>query len=115
MKFVILMSDVAGTWDALGAEEQALVMKQHGEFRAALEAAGRFVSACHLHPPEEARTVRMDEAGETTASEGCFSGSQEYVGGFYIIEADSREEAVEWATRSRFMIGANEVREIFPG
>ncbi|MCH7868534.1 MAG: hypothetical protein IH881_12640 [Myxococcales bacterium] len=38
--------------------------------------------------------------------------SKEPTGGFYIIEVESMNEAVEWAKRGRFRPGANEVREL---
>ena len=37
----------------------------------------------------------------------------EQVGGYYIIEADTLDEAVEWARRGRWLVGSNEVRQIF--
>jgi len=54
MKFLITMTDADGAWDALGSAEQDRIMKQHEEFRAALEAEGRFVSQCQLFPRRHA-------------------------------------------------------------
>ena len=90
-------------------------MKQHDEFRGALEAEGRFVSQCHLFPRHEARTVRRDAAGSFAIEPGPFTRGSECVGGFYIIEAGSIDEALDWARRGRFMVGANEVRRIHEG
>ena len=115
MQYLITMTDVEGAWEALSSDEQERILKQHDAFRAALEAEGRFVLACHLHPRSEARTVRKDAAGEATTHDGPFSSAPEFVGGFYVIEADSMDEAVRWAERGRFMPGANEVREIHAG
>jgi hypothetical protein len=44
---------------------------------------------------------------------GPYSEHREYMGGAYVIEADSMDKAVEWARRGRFMVGANEVRQVF--
>ncbi len=38
--------------------------------------------------------------------------SGEFVGGYFIMEADSMDDAVEFAKRGRYMFGANEIREI---
>ena len=37
---------------------------------------------------------------------------KEFVGGYFIMEADSMDDAVEFAKRGRYMFGANEIREI---
>ncbi len=50
--------------------------------------------------------------GRISFTDGPFAESKEVIGGFYIIEAASLEEAVEWAQRSRFIAGWNEVRAL---
>ena len=112
MQFLITMTDIEGKWDALSEANQELVMKRHELFRAALEAEGRFVTSYHLRRREDARTVRMDAAGGLTVEDGPYSRAPESVGGYYIIEADSMDDAILWAKRGRFMVGANEVRQI---
>jgi hypothetical protein len=46
---------------------------------------------------------------------GPMTPTKEPLGGFYIIEAASMEEAVEWAKQGRFRPGPNEVRELREG
>jgi hypothetical protein len=65
-----------------------------------------------MRPSSEAKTVRLRADGAFSATDGPMTESRQPVGGFYIIEADSMEEAVEWAKRGRFRPGPNEVREI---
>ena len=113
MRYAIAMTDIDGTWDALDPDRQQEILDAHERFKADLKAAGRFVDALHFHPRTEARTVRMQADGSVAVSDGPFSQAEEYVGGIYVIEADSMDEAVTWATRARFMIGANEVRQIW--
>jgi hypothetical protein len=113
MRFAIAMTDIEGAWDGLPDDEQKRILARHEEFARDLKAAGRFVEVLHFHPRSEARTVRMDASGHLTTSEGPFSNAQEYIGGFYVIEAESLEEAAEWARKGRFMIGANEVRQVW--
>jgi len=45
-------------------------------------------------------------------TDGPFAETKEVLGGLYVIEADSLEQPLEWAKRSRFIAGANEVREL---
>lgn len=112
MKYLISMTVVDERWDALSSQEQEQIIKQHEGYRAALEAAGRFVASYHLLPRSGAKTVRRDERGSCSVENGPYSDAAEYVGGLYVIEADSIDEAVEWARRGRFMYGANEVRAL---
>lgn len=112
MRFAILMTDIEGQWEALPEQRQREILAKHEAFRRALEAAGRFVEVLHFHPRSEARTVRMARTGEISTAQGPFSEAREYVGGLYVIEADSLDEAADWARKGRFMIGANEVRRI---
>jgi hypothetical protein len=112
MKFVILMTDGGGAWDSLSPARQAEVMEEHGRFRAALEAEGKFVASYQLSGRAGARTARRDARGGISVIDGPFAETKEVVGGFYVIEADSLDEALEWAKRSRFITGSNEVRAL---
>ena len=55
----------------------------------------------------------MHDDGSVTTEAGPFNDAAEYVGGIYVIEAPSLSEAVEWARKARFMVGANEVRQLW--
>lgn len=113
MRFAISMTDIEGEWDRLPEERQEAILSQHEAFRAQLSAAGKFVDVLHFHPRSEAKTIRMDRDGSLTRIEGPFSNASEYIGGLYVIDVDSIDEALEWARRARFMVGANEVRQIW--
>jgi hypothetical protein len=113
MRFAICMTDIEGAWDSLPAAQQEDILAGHKRFREELTAAGRFVSALHFHPRSEARTVRMRGDGSVAVTPGPFSDADEYLGGVYVIDSDSMDEAVAWARKARFMIGANEVRQIW--
>lgn len=112
MRFAILMTDIEGEWDALSPSRQKEILDQHAEFRQALSAAGKLVDVLHFYPRSEARTVRRAHDGAIVVSNGPFSDAREYVGGLYVIEAESIDEAAGWAARGRLMPGANEVRRI---
>jgi len=113
MRYAISMTDIEGEWDALPEPRQQEILAQHEKLKADLRAAGKLVDALHFHPRAEARTVRMDRAGAFSKTDGPFSDAPEYIGGIYVIEADSIDEALEWARRARFMVGANEVRQVW--
>lgn len=112
MKYLILMSAAEGVWDELTAEQREEVFRKHEEYAAALERERRLVSSGRLAPAPEARTVTRLPNGRVVVTDGPFAESKEVVGGYYIIEADSLRDAVEWAKRGRFIAGSNEVRAI---
>jgi hypothetical protein len=67
-------------------------------FNDEVRAAGRWVFAGGLHPIESATTV--DATGATPViTDGPYGESKEYLGGFWIIEADDLDEALDWAAR----------------
>jgi hypothetical protein len=113
MRFAISMTDIEGEWDALPEARQQEILAQHEQLKSDLRAAGKLVDALHYHPRSEAKTVRMDREGNFSKLDGPFDDASEYIGGVYVIEADSIDEAVEWARRARFMVGANEVRQVW--
>lgn len=77
------------------AELEAM-MAAVGDFNTALSAAGAFVTAGGLHPPSTAITV--DATGdEPKHTPGPFVEATEYVGGFWIIEAEDEKAALNWA------------------
>ena len=110
MRFLISMADVEDEWDALPRAEQERVGARHGEFQKAL--GTRYVCCYGARPSDEARTVRLRADGTFDVSSGTMTPTKEPLGGFYIIEADSMEEAIEWAKQGRFRPGPNEVRQL---
>jgi len=111
MKFLILMSGDDAAWGALAPAEQARVMEAHAACERELRAGGHFVSSWRLRPATEARTMVRDAAGAMRAHSGASLGAR--LGGGYVIDVPSREEAERWAQRLRFIAGENEVREVW--
>ncbi len=74
------------------------VMKEYFALNDELEAAGRYIAAEALQEVETARTVRTRE-GETVTTDGPFAETKEVLGGFYLIECDSMEQALAYAEK----------------
>lgn len=110
MKYLISMADVEDEWDGLPDEEKERIGGRHDAYQR--ELGDRFVGCYGIRPSTEAKTVRLNADGAFTVSDGPATPSKEPVGGFYIIEAESMEEAVDWAKKGRFRPGPNEVREL---
>jgi hypothetical protein len=79
-------------------------------FNAELQAAGAWVFAGGLHPPEIATVVRVED-GDTITTDGPFAESKEQLGGFWIVSAPDLDAALEWAAKgAAACMGPVEVR-----
>ena len=79
------------------AEMEAMI-EGHGRFASELQTAGKMVHGERLRPDSEASRVRL-KAGQRLVMDGPFAETREALGGFYLIECDTREEAVEWSRK----------------
>ena len=73
---------------------------------------GVFVSGEGLKPSSE-RVHIAYRGGQRTITDGPFTEAKELVAGFWLIQARSKDEAVEWARRAPFVDGEIEVRQVF--
>jgi hypothetical protein len=104
MKYMLLMQFSTATADfpsitTWTAEE----IRAHIDFMSAtnteLIAAGEFVDAQGLAMPEQAQIVRAGADGAPVITEGPFAETKEFLAGFWILDLDSPERAVEIAAQ----------------
>lgn len=83
------------------------------KYNEALAKAGALISLDGLHPPAEG--ARVSYAGGTAkVTDGPYAESKEVLGGYWIIRAKSRQEAIDWAKKVPARAGdVVEVRRIF--
>ena len=113
MKYLLMITDIAGKWDTIPPAEQARIMEGHNAFGSALRAENRFVSSFRLRPPAEARTLRLVAPERRDVTDGPFTETKEVMGGYYVIEAGSMDEAIGWARRIPLAYGSIEVRPVW--
>jgi hypothetical protein len=70
-----------------------------GELAADLAKTGKLVSSGGLQHSSSGAQVRLSKNGKITVTDGPFAEAKEVVGGFAIIEASSKAEAIEHARR----------------
>jgi len=75
-------------------EKVARMMKLNED----LHAAGALIALDGLHPLSKGARVSY-KGGKPVVTDGPFAESKEVVGGYWIIKAASKEEALEWARR----------------
>ena len=116
MKYMLLIHQVDAptprspeAWEALPEEERSAVF---ADYRAINETPG-VTPGLQLDDPGTATTVRV-EGGEVLATDGPFAETKEAIGGYLVVEADSREAAIELAARipAARLGGAVEVRPV---
>ena len=90
------------------AEDVAAMSRYNEELRK----AGMLLSLDGLHPPREGALVDFSD-GKATVTDGPFAEAKEVVGGYWLIQARSKEEAVEWAKRCPQDNCRIEVRRVF--
>ena len=90
------------------------IVQGHMKVSEELRRAGKMVVSERLRPDGEGSRVRF-KAGQRQVTDGPFAETKEALGGFYLIECDTREEAVEWAKKIPLREGGFvEVRPIWP-
>jgi hypothetical protein len=73
--------------------------------------AGVLVAAEGLNPGGQGARIEVIK-GKRRVVDGPFAETKELVGGFYIVDVNSREEAIEWALRCPVGLGFDDVLEI---
>lgn len=112
MQYAILIYGDEAAWARKSEAEMRAVYEAHGVFGRELEAAGAMRGGAELKPADTATTLRL-EGGKVVTTDGPFAETREQLGGFYLIEAASLDEALRWAEKCPSLAdGPIEVRPI---
>jgi hypothetical protein len=112
MKYILLIYGDERVWGSMSPEEMGKIYAGHRAYGKAMEEAGVIGGGSELRPTSTARTVRFAE-GRPKAVDGPFAETKEQLGGYYIIETDTLEQAVAWAGKMPGMThGSVEVRPL---
>jgi hypothetical protein len=98
MRFMMLMIPKGYEQAAPGAMPSAEHIAEMMKYNEALTKAGVLLALDGLHPPSTGARVSFS-GGKPTVSDGPFSEAKEVIGGYWMIQVRSREEAIEWASR----------------
>jgi hypothetical protein len=86
-------------WEELSDEQRVEFGRGHAALTEALAASGELIVSEGLADPSMAKRVSVRE-GRTMTSDGPFAEVKEHLAGFYLVECDSMERAVELAARA---------------
>ena len=101
MKFLILIysnPQSRAVWERMSAADWADGLRRYAELGEDLTSAGELVAAGALADPSTGRRVSRRD-GRPVASDGPYAEAKEHLAGFFLIDCDSIEQAVEYAAR----------------
>ena len=84
--------------DALTDQEKSALGDGHGTFTRALKKSGELITTQALADPSQAAVVSVRN-GQPAVTDGPFLESKEYLGGFYLIDCENKERAIELASQ----------------
>lgn len=113
MRFMMLMIPRGYETAAPGAVPDAAHVAAMTRYNEALKKAGVLLALDGLHPPATGARVSF-KSGKPTVTDGPFAESKEVVGGYWMIQVKSRQEALDWASRCPALDNEIiEVRQVF--
>jgi hypothetical protein len=98
MRFMMLMIPKGYEQAKPGTVPSADAVAAMMKYNESLQKAGVLLALDGLHPPSMGARVTF-KGGKPKVTDGPFAEAKEVVGGYWMIQVKSREEAIEWATR----------------
>jgi hypothetical protein len=112
MQYLALIYSEEDAWESLQDAERSAMYEQYAAFGRDGRAAGVVVAGDELGPTTDATTVRVRE-GQVSVTDGPYAEVKEALGGYYLLDCDTIDEAVDWAARIPAALhGAVEVRAV---
>ena len=110
MRFMLIVK--ASKESEAGVLPTAKELAEMGKFNEQMVKNGMMLAGEGLQASSKGARVTF-KGGKPTVVDGPFAETKELVAGFWLIQAKSKEEAVEWARRAPFVDGQIEVRQVF--
>ena len=111
MRFMMLMIPKGYEKAAPGTLPDLKAILRMREYNESLQKAGILLALDGLHPPSKGARISFS-GGKPKVTDGPFTETKEAIGGYWVIQVPSKEEAIEWA--SRCPASDNEVIELRP-
>ena len=109
MRFMMLMIPLGYETAPPDVQLDPERVKAMMKYNEALQKAGVLITLDGLHPPSMGARVSF-ATGKPVVTDGPFTGSKEVLGGYWMIDVESREEAIAWAKKCP--ASENEIIEI---
>src|ERR1700682_3268668 len=112
MRFMMLMIPKGYERALPGAMPDAKAIAAMMKYNEELQKAGVLLALDGLHPTAKGARVRF-QGGKPVVSDGPFPETKELVGGYWLIQVKSKEEAIEWVKRCPCDGEMIEIRQVF--
>jgi hypothetical protein len=109
MRFMMMVIPKGYETAAPDAVPSAEAVAKMMEYNKSLQKAGVLLALDGLFPPSTGARISYAD-GKATVTDGPFAEAKEVIGGYWIIQVRSREEAIEWARRAP--MSSNEIIEV---
>ena len=109
MRFMMLMIPKGYDQAPVGALPDTKTVEAMMRYNGSLQKAGVLLALDGLHPPSMGARVSF-HGGQPKVTDGPFSEAKEVLGGYWMIEVKSKDEALEWAKRAP--MSDNEIIEV---
>jgi len=96
MQYMLLIYSDPSGWASMSDTERGELYTAYGTYTAELQASGKHIAGDALQDTSTATSVRVRD-GETLTTDGPFAETKEVLGGYYLIDVDTLDEALEWA------------------
>ena len=114
MQYLLLIYHSEAEWARRSAAEQEAVYQQYRALIQELRKSGQLIRGDQLKPAANSVIVRVGN-GNAGTTDGPFAETKEHLGGYFLVQVNTREEAVAIAQRiPSARTGAIEVREVIP-
>lgn len=112
MRFIIT-AQPSGEREATESQPEfdADLFKAYMRFNEEMQKAGALVASEGLNPAAKGARIAVAN-GKRYVVDGPFAESKELVGGFYLIEVKSLDEAIQWALRAPSGLGSDDILEV---
>jgi hypothetical protein len=112
MEFVALIYNDEAAWEGTGEDDRMSIYDRYLKLSEEGRVAGVVKGGNELQPVDTATTVRLRD-GQMTVVDGPYAEVKEALGGYFLFDCASIEEAIEWAARiPAAETGAVEVRPV---
>jgi hypothetical protein len=98
MQYMLLIYGEESLWQGRSEDEVKELTAGYGRLSGELRGEGKLLAGDELAPTATATTVQVRN-GDTIVSDGPFAATKEVLGGYYLVEAESLDEAIEWASK----------------
>jgi hypothetical protein len=98
MKYLLAIYSNEVEWSGLSDADRQAMYAEYAELSEDLGRRGMMIDGAELRPTSAATTVRVRD-GRSLVTDGPFAETKEQLGGYFVIECDTIDEAIETAAR----------------